>query len=1355
MLDFLIVSTRMPRKGTVEIYPKFIVTAGSDLMIRGSDFYAVWNEEKKLWSKEEVVALQLIDKELDEYAEKHKDDFADAYVKVLHMWDSDSGSIDKWHKYVQKQKRDKYVSLDETLIFANTETVKTDYASKKLPYSFERKETPAFDELMEKLYSPTERHKIEWAIGAIISGDSKTIQKFLVMYGAPKTGKSTVIRIMQDLFDGYWSVFDSQALSSASNTFALESFRSNPLVAMQDDGDLSRLENTPKLNSIVSHEVMTVNEKFKSSYTTRFISFLIMGTNKPVKISDAKSGLLRRLIDVSPTGETFSKKKYNELCARIKFELGGIAAKCLDIYKEDPSAYDHYVPTAMMGASNDFYNFVADSYDVFKQQDSVTLKQAWEMYKLYCEEARVYGGGVPRRVFQEELKNYFRNFCERKELDDGTRVRSWYGGFMFEKFEYTPNVREEKHDPPVFELNCTKSIFDEIFKDCPAQYANLEENERPMNKWGKVTTTLKDIDTSKLHYMLGPDNLIFVDFDLKDEDGKKCYELNAKAASLWPPTYCELSKGGQGIHAYYFYDGDVGKLSTLYSKNIEIKVPTGKSAIRRKVIRCNDLPIATINSGLPLKEESKMVNYDGIRNEKALITKIKKNLRKEYADSTKCSIDYIYNDLEEAYKTGMKYDVSSLHSAVLSFAAQSSNQSDYCIKLVNKMHFKSDEETDSIEEAQDISYPDMPFIFFDTEVFKNLFVLCWKFDGEDKVYSMINPTPQEIINLSQYKLIGFNNRAYDNQICYARMCGYNNLQLYNLSQSMIVKKERNPFGINATSFSYTDIYDFASAGNKKSLKKLEYEMKQHGIPVKHQELPLPWDEPVPEEKWPLVVEYCCNDVRATEAAFHYLKADWMARKILAKITDSTVNDTTNTLTTRLIFGRNRHPNGEFVYTDLSTIFPGYSFSNGKSSYRGENPGEGGYVYAVPGVWGNVALLDIASMHPNSIITLNLFGDRYTAVFQELVNTRIAVKHKDRDYLRKAFDGKLAEFADAPDEDLAALADALKTAINSVYGLTSAGFDNPFRDKRNIDNIVAKRGALFMINLKHEVLKRGYTVAHIKTDSIKIPDATPEIIQFVMDYGKQYGYTFEHEATYDKMCLVNDSVYIAQYATVEKCEALYGTDYVNSSPDICKKNKKKPGDWDATGAQFQHPYVFKELFSHEEITFDDMCEMKSVSTALYLDMNEDLPDVSREEKELDGIKKKYRYPEGFLEDTPEEVKERYENLREYIPLGHDYHFIGKSGLFVPVKDGYGGGILVRESIDKYGDKKYSSATGADGYRWMESEMVETMEDPEEIIDISLARSLVDKAVAAIEYYADSDWFRSGEEYVKGDMHILPF
>ena len=60
-----------------------------------------------------------------------------------------------------------------------------------------------------------------------------------------------------------------------------------------------------------------------------------------------------------------------------------------EVYLENPGAFDNYTPIAMLGASNDFYNFVVDSFRVFKKDDRTTLKAAWEMYKVYCEDARV------------------------------------------------------------------------------------------------------------------------------------------------------------------------------------------------------------------------------------------------------------------------------------------------------------------------------------------------------------------------------------------------------------------------------------------------------------------------------------------------------------------------------------------------------------------------------------------------------------------------------------------------------------------------------------------------------------------------------------------------------------------------------------------------------------------------------------------------------------------------------------------------------------------------------------------------------------------------------------------------------
>ena len=364
-------------------------------------------------------------------------------------------------------------------------------------------------------------------------------------------------------------------------------------------------------------------------------------------------------------------------------------------------------------------------------------------------------------------------------------------------------------------------------------------------------------------------------------------------------------------------------------------------------------------------------------------------------------------------------------------------------------------------------------------------------------------------------------------------------------------------------------------------------------------------------------------------------------------------------------------------------FPGYEFKDGKNIYRGTDVGKGGYVYAEPGMYGNVALLDVASMHPHSVINLNAFGE-YTQNFKDIVDARIAIKNKDFEKAKKMFGGKLAPYLE--DESTAKnLAQALKIAINSVYGLTSANFDNPFRDVRNKNNIVALRGALFMRTLQDEVQKRGFKVAHIKTDSIKIPDATPEIIQFVMDFAVQYGYKFEHEATYERMCLVNDAVYIAKYDT---------------------------GEWTATGTQFQIPYVFKKLFSKEDLTFEDLCVTKSVTSSLYLDMNEDLP-----------------------EDE------------------HNYIFIGKVGRFCPIKPGCGGGLLMREK-----DGKYYSATGTKGYRWLESEMVFELNKLNDI-DESHFKALADEDIETIKKYGDYEWFVSddpyvGPDYIPGEYGLYP-
>jgi phage/plasmid-associated DNA primase len=1233
-VDFFQVKERVTKTG-LEISPDFVVKRSKDLMVRGGSFYAVWDEAAGLWSTDEYMVQQLVDAELYEYAKK----LEGQQTQVRSMSSYRSNSWKEFKSYCNNLPSS-HLQLDSILAFADTPPKRGDYCSKRLPYSLKPGPIVAYDRLMSVLYAPEEREKLEWGIGSLVSGDSKSIQKFFVLYGEAGTGKSTFLNILSLLFQGYTAVFDAKALTGTSNQFSTESFASNPLIAIQHDGDLSKIDDNTRLNSIVSHEEIIVNAKYQRPFVSRIIALLFMGTNQSVKISDAKSGIIRRLIDVHPTGNTVTPTEYEALKAQIRFELGAIAHHCLEVYRSlGPNRYSNYRPMDMIIRTDMFYNFISENYELFREQDGVTLKQAWLLYKAFCDEGG-YEWRLQLHKFRDELRNYFEHFAERGRVGD-VQVTNLFTGFKAGKLGVTPPPEKP---PPALVMECTESLLDKELAGQLAQYAT--DNGVPGKPWKKVKTVLDDLDTSRLHFVKPGLQHIVIDFDLKDEDGQKNLALNIAEATKWPLTYAEFSQSGAGIHLHYIWEGDVSELSHDYAPGIEVKTFPDDASLRRRVSFCNDLPIATLNSGLPLKER-RVLDGATMRSERSLRELIIRALRKEVHPGTKSNIDFIEHILEEAWTSGMQYDVTDLRGRILAFANGSTNQAAASIKAVQRMKFASDEIAANTEP---VIPQDERLVFFDCEVYPNLFVICWKYQGDADVVRMINPAAAAVEELFQYKLVGFNNRRYDNHILYAAAMGYSNEDLFKLSQRLVAGEKHVTFG-DAYNLSWADVWDFSS--NKQSLKRFQIELG-----LLHKEINLPFDQPVDVVDWSRVIDYCVNDVTTLEQVFEARKQDYVARCILAELTGLSVNDTTQRHTAKLIFGNDKNPAEKFVYTDLSGEFPGYEYEGGKSTYMGEVTGEGGYVYAEPGMYTDVAVLDVASMHPTSIKVLNLFGP-YTRNYSDLMAARLAIKRRDYDQARKMFGGSLEPYLDS-DSNAKALSDALKIVLNIVYGLTSAGFPNPFKDIRNKDNIVAKRGALFMIALKNAVQEHGFQVVHIKTDSIKIPGATPKIIQFVMEFGAQYGYTFEHETTYSKFCLVNDAVYIA---------------------------KTQDGEWTATGAQFAHPYVFKTLFSSEEVTFEDLAETKTVTTAIYIKFGQDEP-----------------------------------------------HFVGRAGSFLPVLSGSGGGILLRGKNDSY-----HALTGTKGWEWKEAATVRELHQ-ESLIDMSYYRKLVDDAIANISQFGDIEQFR---------------
>lgn len=961
MFDFLKVSKVWDNKKQRYIYtPRFIIKPVlKDLMIRARDFYAIFNESTGLWETNEATAISMIDDQVRAYALKDAgneiyDDAHGPLVKLIS--DTENRLIAQWHQYCQKDMRDTWEPLNQKVIFSNQTPVRSDHASKKLDYPLMEGATPAYDKCCSVWYLPEEQQKWEWYVGCILAGDATKIQKAIIFYGEPGTGKSSIAQLWigEGVFGGssasggFAGNFDATALAESKDNFGTDFLTDDPVVAIDGEAKMSVINARGTFNKIISHEPVRVNAKFKSPYYVKPSTLLIMCANDPVQISP-NSGLRRRIIDIQPTGNTLTPTDYDWCMSQIPFERAGVAFKCLQTYKKlGKHYYDHYISEDMMNRTSPFQNFVVENY--LELKDGISLAAAYKLYTQYAEESN-FKNILVRYKFRDTLKLYFNSYKDGK-----------FSGFKEEKIGLKDVTKNDEEMNDIWlRFDKKESLFDTQFKNALAQYEQ-ENDDHPLKyKWTDCKTRLSDLDTSKIHYVKIPENLIVIDFDIKGGDGKKSLEKNIKEASKFPPTYAELSKSGQGIHLHYWYTGgNPTKLSRIYAPNIEIKVFSGGSSLRRKLTYCNDIPIAEMSSGLPLQEDKEVVNEEGFENQAKLVRVIRKATTVEKLPdgskkigywekgltSTRQNIDLIEKCLKEAYASGKTYDVRDLKNRCTDFALQSSNHAQYCFERVSNMLFCSkdildaEKEKGTVEDHASEAYNSLPIAFFDCEIFPSyrqakengvdvsdipedtpaLFVICWKLQGIDaKVNIMINPKPEEVKQLwTLYRLIGFNNVNYDNHMLWARALGYSIEDLYKLSGRLIndnPEVSRKAKFWEARNVSYTDIRDFMSAPNKQVGGLKKWEIKLH---IHHQEWNKPWYLPVPVKDWMKVADYCCNDVVSTEAVFNYktVHADFIAREILADISGGTPNMTTNQLTLKLIFGENKHPG--LIYTDFKT-----------------------------------------------------------------------------------------------------------------------------------------------------------------------------------------------------------------------------------------------------------------------------------------------------------------------------------------------------------------------------------------------------------------------------------------------------
>ena len=277
---------------------------------------------------------------------------------------------------------------------------------------------------------------------------------------------------------------------------------------------------------------------------------------------------------------------------------------------------------------------------------------------------------------------------------DGQRFRSWFEGLKeLEKFSWKGTVPVP--DVDWLKLDQTESLLDDLMADQPAQYSTGNETHPLKQAWANVTTTLSDLDTTKEHFVKVPDQHIVIDLDKKDENGNKSLALNLEAAKRFPPTYAEVSRGGDALHLHFDYEGNVELLADADPDGeFEIKKLLGGASLRRRVSFNNGHEVSKISSGLPLKEE-KVLSPKVMSSEKGLRGLIAQALAKEiHKVGTKPNMDFIKKVLDDANAQGMVYDVSDMWDEILAFAMGSSNQRQTCLEIALGLKLKSDLESD-------------------------------------------------------------------------------------------------------------------------------------------------------------------------------------------------------------------------------------------------------------------------------------------------------------------------------------------------------------------------------------------------------------------------------------------------------------------------------------------------------------------------------------------------------------------------------------------------------------------------------------------------------------------------------------
>lgn len=204
-------------------------------------------------------------------------------------------------------------------------------------------------------------------------------------------------------------------------------------------------------------------------------------------------------------------------------------------------------------------------------------------------------------------------------------------------------------------------------------------------------------------------------------------------------------------------------------------------------------------------------------------------------------------------------------------------------------------------------------IFYDFEVFKYDWMVCWLDTDTKKTYSIVNDKAKLEKFYNHYKdiiWVGYNSRNYDQWICKAILCDFNPWEM----NDWIIMQDKKGYLFSNLLNDFPIInYDalVGSGFSAKSLKELEAFM---GHSIHETSVPFDLDRPLTKQELKETEEYCMNDVMELFHVFIEKKEEFESHMGLVKeykMHLSSISKTKAQLSAMILGAQKKKRNDEF------------------------------------------------------------------------------------------------------------------------------------------------------------------------------------------------------------------------------------------------------------------------------------------------------------------------------------------------------------------------------------------------------------------------------------------------------------